>query len=309
MSTLSAEPDVRIVPVEALDLGYRGLRLPPQATERHALESSLKRHGLQQPLLATDAIVVGALVLVDGFKRVEALAALGVPSALTRVMSLDAPSALAALLTTNTGRAGASDLEEAWVVESLQREGGLSQPEIGELLGRSKTWVCRRLQLIRKLERQVQDDVRLGLIPPATARELARLPRGNQTRAAEAVTRHDLSSRQTNRLVDALLGADVAGRRAILASPLEHLGPGNRADRPSVDARLSEEGNRVRQQLLRLHGAVNRLDELLLDSRLDERDLALLRELAPQILAKARVALGRLRQLLEPGLEETRHAS
>jgi ParB family chromosome partitioning protein len=306
-----ADPGVRVVLLEELDLRYRALRLHALASERLALEDSLKRHGLSQPLLATDGVAEGRVVLLDGFKRVEALAALGATEALTRIVSLDAPCALAALLATNTGRHGPSDLEEAWVVESLQRESGLSQPEIGELLGRSKTWVCRRLQLTRKLERRVQDDVRMGLIAPASARELLRLPRGNQVGAAEVVTRYDLSSRQARRLVDALLGADVAGRRTILTSPLEHVSPARRAEKLTVDVRLSEGGNRVMQQLLRLHGAANRLDELLLERAPGERDVVVLRELAPQILAKAELALGRLRALLEPDLgpDEVRHAS
>ena len=65
------------------------------------------------------------------------------------------------------------------------------------------------------------------------------------------------------------------------------------------------------QQLLRLHGAANRLDELLLERAPRERDHVVLRELAPQILAKAEAALGRLRRLLEPDEDpdEARHAS
>ena len=307
-----AKECVRIVQLEELDLRYRALRLPAAASDKLALERSLERHGLQQPLLASSGVAPSCCALLDGFKRVEALAARGVTEALTRIVALDAPASLAAVFAANTGRQGLVDLEEAWVVEALHRDSGLNQPQIGELLGRSKTWVCRRIKLVRRLERCVQDDVRLGLITPTAAREIVRLPRGNQARAAEAVTRYDLSSRQTHRLVDALLDADVAGRRVIFASPLEHLAPANGAKKPTIDARLSETANRVRQQLLRLHGAANRLDELLLEraaGSFDERDVTVLRELAPQILAKAGVAIGRMRELLEPGGDEVGRAS
>lgn len=308
----AAKESVRVVQLEDLDQRYRTLRLPASASDKRALERSLERHGLQQPLLASSGVAVGCCVILDGFKRVEALAARGVTEALARIVALDVPASLAALFATNSDRQGLGDFEEAWVVEALSRDSGLNQPQIGELLGRSKTWVCRRIKLVQKLERCVQDDVRLGLITPTAARELVRLPRGNQARAAEAITRFDLSSRQAHRLVDALLDTDVAGRRAIFAAPLEHVAPTNSVKKPTIDARLSEDANRVRQQLLRLHGAANRLDELLLErapGRFDERDVSVLRELAPRILAKAEVAIARVRELLEPDRENVSRAS
>ena len=39
------------------------------------------------------------------------------------------------------------ELEEAWLVQALVREDGLSQVEAAELLGRHKSWACRRLAL------------------------------------------------------------------------------------------------------------------------------------------------------------------
>ena len=41
--------------------------------------------------------------------------------------------------------------EEALVVHSLSHEDGLSQGEIAVLLGRHKSWVCRRLSLVERL--------------------------------------------------------------------------------------------------------------------------------------------------------------
>jgi hypothetical protein len=45
----------------------------------------------------------------------------------------------------------------------------------------------------------------LGLVSATTCRELVRLPRGNQDAVAQVVTRRGLTTRQTSRLVDALL--------------------------------------------------------------------------------------------------------
>lgn len=165
----------------ALDQRYRTLRLPCSPQRRAALRALLERHGQQSPVLASDGVAEGHLVLIDGFKRVELLAEQG-EAVRVAVATLDAPSSLGLLLAANASRCGLSDIEEAWVLDAMQRDHGLEQTAIAALVGRHKSWVCRRLQLLTALERQVQDDVRLGLICASAARELARLPRTHQPR-------------------------------------------------------------------------------------------------------------------------------
>jgi hypothetical protein len=55
-----------------------------------------------------------------------------------------------------------SDLEEAWLVRALYREDRLNQPQIAQLVGRHKSWVCRRLVLAEGLTSNVEPVVRLG---------------------------------------------------------------------------------------------------------------------------------------------------
>jgi ParB-like chromosome segregation protein Spo0J len=287
----------------ALDLRFRAMRLPSSPSVRAALSSSLERHGQQHAVLATDHVEPERLVLIDGYERVDLLMAAGVQQVLVAVVHLDAPGALVALVAANAPQRQLSELEEAWVVDSLQREHGLSQVQIAERLGRHKTWVCRRLQLLTRLERQVQEDVRLGLVSVSAVRELARLPRGNQAEAAQAVARHTLSSRQVAGLVDVLTTVDPEQRAEVLRNPLNHLPPARRAAdaEPATDARLSDVANRVRQQLLRIHGAANRLDELFLNhppASFSERDMTLLADLATPILSDTGTQLERVRELV-----------
>jgi hypothetical protein len=56
------------------------------------------------------------------------------------------------------------ELEEAWLVQALVPEDGLSQVEVAMLLARHKSWVCRRLAMMEKLRAAAQDDLRLGLL-------------------------------------------------------------------------------------------------------------------------------------------------
>lgn len=281
----------------ALDQRYRAFRLPCPPQRRAALRALLERHGQQSPVLASDGVAEGHLVLIDGFKRVELLAEQGAPVRVA-VATLDAPSSLGLLLAANASRCGLSHLEEAWVFDALQRDHGFDQPAIAALVGRHKSSVCRRLQLLTALERQVQDDVRLGLISASAARELARLPRGNQAAVARSATKNDLSSRQVGRLVTVLKRVDPAERRAVLDDPLAYLAQPARTE-PRADPRLTEQGNRLRQELLRLQGATNRLDELCLDPRaLSPQDLGLLSDLASSVLSRAATLLPRVQDVL-----------
>ncbi len=54
-------------------------------------------------------------------------------------------------------------------MHALVREDGLAKMEAAELLGRHKSWVCRRLALLEKLGEQAREDLRLGLVSPAGA--------------------------------------------------------------------------------------------------------------------------------------------
>jgi hypothetical protein len=72
--------------------------------------------------------------------------------------------------------------------------------ELRELLGKHKSWVCRRLAWLEKLTAAVRQDLQLGLLSPTAARAFIRLPAGNQTELLEAVRReHTLRRRRTHR--------------------------------------------------------------------------------------------------------------
>ena len=97
-----------------------------------------------------------------------------------RLMEADERSAKAAIYGLNRAGGRTRELEEAWIIQALVREDGMSQVEVAELLGRHKSWVCRRLALIERLGSKARDDLRVGLLSPTSARQMVRLPQGNQ---------------------------------------------------------------------------------------------------------------------------------
>ncbi len=181
-----------------------------------AMQHSMLRHG-QLTAVTAFADASGALQLVDGFKRLHVARELGWTELRAYMLALTDAQAKVALHTLNK-QAGLCELEEAWLVRSLYRDDGLTQPQIGQLLGRHKSWVCRRLMLVELLDEVLQGDVRLGLLTPRAALTVARLPRGNQRATAEVVTQRGLTTRQTERLCASLLAAaDEAARERLLA--------------------------------------------------------------------------------------------
>lgn len=219
----------------------------------------------------------GKLELIDGFKRLHAARAMSWPKLRAEVQQVDAAGAKVRLWRCNEGT-GLTEIEEAWLVRALYRDDKLTQPQIGQLLVRHKSWVCRRLMLVESLSDAVTADVRLGLLSASAVRELARLPRGNQDAAAHVAARRGLTSRQTARLVDALLGA--AGdpeRKQLLETANATAAVAESGDRPRVRTpaeQLAADAFAMKRLAVRLH------------ARLLERPLASLGAKAAAIAAR-----------------------
>ena len=255
--------DVATLTPDDLDLRLRDLRLsaPGQLAR---LRVSVEREGIRTPLVVSTGIESGKSVLVDGFKRVRIARELGIVALSVSVLDLDLDLAAAqvAIVRCNLPHRGLSDLEEAWIVRSLCRQHGLTQVAVGKLLSRDKSWVCRRLKLAENLDPEVQDDIRLGLLSASVARELARLPRGNQIPAIQALRAHGLTARQAAQLVHALLDtAEPQARRDLLADPLRYLPAPSTPPGENLDPRIGRGANSLRKSLLHLHGASRRLCE------------------------------------------------
>jgi len=237
---------------------YGRLRIVQPAAERSVC-NSMRRLGQLMPIVACERQAVFAVV--DGFKRLAAARTLGLEVLAARVMPLGETAAIAALCTFNRHGHGLTDLEEAQVVRALCREHGLSQVEVAELCGRHKSWACRRLSLAERLTEAVADDVRAGLISPTVARELGRLPRGNQADVATSIRRHGLTSREAAFLVTLFAGTSGASeQRHVLAEPraaLEAARP--RAPAAACDPRL---GPAMQALYRRLFGAMRTASDL-----------------------------------------------
>lgn len=262
--------------VEIDSLGERlsELRLSDESS-LVAMRRSLDRHGqlsalslLARPADTITEAARPALEIVDGFKRVRAARTLGWRTLVGHVVTTDFVDAKLRLRQLHDGR-GLTELEEAWLVRSLHREDGLTQPHIAHLLSRHKSWVWRRLMLVESLEPGVQSDVRLGLIAPRAAVAVSRLPRGNQAAASGVVMRRGLTVRQTERLVEEVLDErDERSRVALLARRLDGPAPSTPpGPRPSRTSRT--EADVMSADILRLTEIAARLEARLASGSLE----------------------------------------
>jgi ParB family transcriptional regulator, chromosome partitioning protein len=247
MSDWAAE-EYRALALEAIDVRYSRYRLSALEAEE-AMARSLRRYGQISPVVV--CLRDEAPVLIDGFKRLQAARGLkGFESLSARRIEVDERGAKAAMYGLNRTGRHFGELEEAWLVQALVREDGLSQVEVAVLLGRHKSWVCRRLALMEKLCAAAQEDLRLGLLCPTMARQLTRLPTGNQQEALEVGRRHSLSAAEVRGVVDLLLGSGTREKAAfVLEWPREALREAQAGEVRGWDPRLSAAGNRVSRQL------------------------------------------------------------
>ena len=230
---------------------FRRYRLRvPQAVQ--AMAQSLRRWGQCAPIVAT--LRQEKPQVLDGFTRWEAAQQVhGMTTLLVRLIEVDDQRAKAAIYGLNQTGRRPYELEEAWLVQALVREDGLSQCEVAELLGRHKSWVCRRLALLEKLNDDVRQEMEVGLLTPTAAREIARLPVGNQSEVLDLSRREALSRDELSGVVRLLLGAVTAEQKQfVLTKPREALGQVDAAPREGWDPRLSARGNRVSKQLAAL---------------------------------------------------------
>ena len=151
--------DVRFLALAQLGERYRRYRLPDPDAEA-AMAGSFQRYGQLTPVVV--CLREEMHEILDGFKRLAAARALGLKSLSIRLLDADERMAKAAIHGLNQTGRRTQDWEEAWIVHALVREDGMTQVEVAELLGRHKSWVCRRLALVEKLTNEAREDLRWG---------------------------------------------------------------------------------------------------------------------------------------------------
>jgi ParB family transcriptional regulator, chromosome partitioning protein len=260
---MSDQAEVRQFAFDEFDQRYAALRLQATTEAHEAMVQSLRRYGQIAPLVVWRT--TDAWVLLDGFKRVEAAKQVpGLDTLGARLIDADSQTAKAAIYGLNCLSHRVHLLEEAWIVCALVREDHLTQVEAAQLLGHDKSWISRRLALVEKLCSAAQHDLSLGLLNPTMARELARLPAGNQEELLVTICRERLSTAEVRQVVDLLVACTTGEQRDyVLLKPRQAIRDAASGLTRGYDPRLSMAGNRLARRLAVLLEGLARMDNWL----------------------------------------------
>lgn len=185
------------------------------------LAESIRRHGLVQPIILTRTGSTPPYQIVAGERRWRAaqLAGLSVIPAIIRELS--PREAVEIALVENLQRADLSPLETALAYRALIEEFGLTQSEVAERVGKSRSAVANTLRLLDAPE-PVQRALVAGEISEGHARALLSLPDAStQLEVLRLIRDRGLTVRQVEDLVRRWSTGPRPPRRSAHRMPLE----------------------------------------------------------------------------------------
>ena len=244
------QPRIEDIGIEEFDLSLMAMRII-NTTRILQVERSMKAHGQLQPVIAR--VHEEGVQLIDGYKRVAAAENLMMDTLQCRLLEVDEQQAKILIIGYNRMNQSMEVWEEALVLKDLLERHDVDQRQLAKLVGHSPSWVSRRLSLISKIDEEVSSLIRMGVLTSRHARALMRLPRGNQIDIARIIGDFHLSSRLSERLVDAYLEAkDEHEQRMLLEHPEYVLWHQYDLPEHPYDSKLSGFGNEVMHSIMDL---------------------------------------------------------
>jgi ParB family chromosome partitioning protein len=208
------------VDLHLLELRYAHIRVKNEARVRR-LADSISRHGQLEAMLAVKS-QDNRLILVDGYQRHSALKYLGQDVGLVRVADDSESQTLYQLLILR-GERHWEAIEEAGLIQELHRRFSYSLSEIGQRIGRDKSYVKRRIDLLESLPEEILSRVIAGVISTwAASRVLIPLARANSadaTRLASHLEREPMSTRELQLFYEQYQKANRQVRERMLTHP------------------------------------------------------------------------------------------
>jgi ParB family chromosome partitioning protein len=202
----------RDVPVALIDPNPEQPRTTFEEGSLRALADSIQTYGVLQPLVVEANGPRFRLVAGERRLRAAQLAGLGRVPAVVRPVGPDREK-LEVALVENLQRSDISALDEARAFARLCDVFGLTQEQVSQRVGKSRSAVANTMRLLQTAP-AVQLAIQGGQIAPAHGRALLSLPDTEaQEKLLERIVSQNLSVRETERLVS-LRGAEKETRPA-----------------------------------------------------------------------------------------------
>nr|WP_314564554.1 ParB/RepB/Spo0J family partition protein [uncultured Pseudomonas sp.] len=203
-----------------LDIIQRGKYQPRRHMDPTALEelaNSIRVQGLMQPIVVR-AIGEGRYEIIAGERRWRASQQAGLERIPALVRDVPDQVAIALALIENIQRQNLNPLEEAMALQRLQDEFELTQAQVAEAVGKSRSGVTNLLRLLALAE-DAKEMLARGELEMGHARALLGLPKTRQAEGARHVVARGLTVRQTEALVRQWLSGAEPEEKAAVVDP------------------------------------------------------------------------------------------
>ena len=191
--------ELRDVPIDLIQRGRYQPRRDMDPAALQELADSIRQQGVMQPVVVRP-IAEGRYELIAGERRWRATQMAGLDSIPAIIRDVPDEAAIAMALIENIQRENLNPIEEAFALQRLQDEFGLTQAQVAEAVGKSRTTITNLLRLIG-----LSEDVRImlehGDLEMGHGRAMLTLAPELQMQVAKQVVAKSLSVRQTEALV------------------------------------------------------------------------------------------------------------
>jgi len=224
----------QLIPIQQIIPNPSQPRMEMDNEKLEELASSIREHGILQPLILTKESNQDFYTLIAGERRLRAAKIAGLESVPAIVRQASEQERLELALIENIQRENLSPLESAEAYQQLNDEFGLSHDQISLRVGKSRTAVTNTIRLL-KLPEAVRSAINSGQISEGHGRALLGLNSEKaQLAALQTIISHELNVRQTEELIRKLSGEKSAAPAA---------------SKPPKSAEVKEVENRLRSLL------------------------------------------------------------
>ena len=208
-----------------VDVIQRGKYQPRKDMEPEALQEladSIKAQGVMQPIVVRP-ISDKKYEIIAGERRWRATQQAGLDTIPVVIRDVSDEAAIAMALIENIQREDLNPIEEASSLQRLQQEFELTQEEVAQAVGKSRSTVANLLRLMT-LQPDVRRLVEHGDLEMGHAKALLALSGSDQSSAAQTVVGKGLTVRQTEALVRSLQAPRKPGAAPATLDPnIKHL--------------------------------------------------------------------------------------
>ncbi len=194
----SVDGSLKKLPIEKLQRGKYQPRRDMDQVALEELAESIRSQGVMQPIVVRP-IGEGRYEIIAGERRWRASQLAGLDKVPALVREVPDETAIAMALIENIQREDLNPMEEAFALKRLQDEFELTQKEVAEAVGKSRTAVTNIMRLLN-LSDEVKTMLEHGDLEMGHARCLLSLEPEKQRFVARAIVAKGLSVRQAEAL-------------------------------------------------------------------------------------------------------------